>query len=382
MTNLMLVFVCIAIFQGIVLGSIILKTPVFKSKANKNLAIGVFLVSYSLLNFVLDDLKEPFESFPLLKLIDKFDIGLFFLVFIFLFIVYQVNHPLKNSNKRFFLFTPILIDLIDDFVIDFLSANNQLWFFETVFSLFQYILVIGFIPFILIYAYKVIKFSINENEQKWLKKLWNLVVAFYSSFIILIFLALIIDETKHEFIIFISVTLLCFLIHWTTYNGIYKFKLAKDQNAIKAILNKKSIPVSNIIENNTTAGHKFEVQGIEKQKAITEENLYFKNLEKLCNIEHIYRDSTLDRDKIADKLGISSGYLSQIVNSSTGENFSTYINRYRVNAVKKLILDPEFDNYSLLAIGLECGFSSKTTFYNTFKKLTGITPNAFKKANK
>jgi len=367
MTNLMLVFVCIAIFQGIVLGSIILKTPVFKSKANKNLAIGVFLVSYSLLNFVLDDLKEPFESFPLLKLIDKFDIGLFFLVFIFLFIVYQVNHPLKNSNKRFFLFTPILIDLIDDFVIDFLSANNQLWFFETVFSLFQYILVIGFIPFILIYAYKVIKFSINENEQKWLKKLWNLVVAFYSSFIILIFLALIIDETKHEFIIFISVTLLCFLIHWTTYNGIYKFKLAKDQNAIKAILNKKSIPVSNLIE---------------KQKAITEENLYFKNLEKLCNIEHIYRDSTLDRDKIADKLGISSGYLSQIVNSSTGENFSTYINRYRVNAVKKLILDPEFDNYSLLAIGLECGFSSKTTFYNTFKKLTGITPNAFKKANK
>ncbi|WP_452601463.1 helix-turn-helix domain-containing protein [Pontimicrobium sp. MEBiC06410] len=74
--------------------------------------------------------------------------------------------------------------------------------------------------------------------------------------------------------------------------------------------------------------------------------------------------------------------MSQLINTVTGENFSTYINRYRVEAVKRIILDPEFDNYSLLAIGLECGFSSKTTFHNSFKKMTGMTPNAYRKKHK
>jgi YesN/AraC family two-component response regulator len=78
-------------------------------------------------------------------------------------------------------------------------------------------------------------------------------------------------------------------------------------------------------------------------------------------------------------LNISPSYISQIVNSSTGNNFATYINHYRVEDAKKFILDKEFQNYSLLAIGLECGFSSKTTYYNSFKKITGLTPNAYRK---
>jgi len=53
-----------------------------------------------------------------------------------------------------------------------------------------------------------------------------------------------------------------------------------------------------------------------------------------------------------------------------------------VEAVKEMMSDPEYANYTLLTMGLESGFTSKTTFYNAFKKATGKTPNAYKNSNK
>jgi YesN/AraC family two-component response regulator len=92
----------------------------------------------------------------------------------------------------------------------------------------------------------------------------------------------------------------------------------------------------------------------------------------------IYTDSTLNREKVAAKLGISAGYVSQIINTITEDNFANYINQYRVEAVKEMISNSDYENYNLLAMGLESGFTSKTTFYKAFKKHTGQTPNEYK----
>ncbi|MEP3571464.1 MAG: helix-turn-helix domain-containing protein, partial [Flavobacteriaceae bacterium] len=119
-----------------------------------------------------------------------------------------------------------------------------------------------------------------------------------------------------------------------------------------------------------------------KKESLTSDNHYFKKLEVLCKDHKIYRDSTLNREKVAKQLGISAGYLSQLVNTVAEKNFTNYINHYRIEAIKEMILDSEFENYSLLAIGLESGFTSKTTFYKAFKKATGMTPNAYRNSNK
>jgi len=167
-----------------------------------------------------------------------------------------------------------------------------------------------------------------------------------------------------------------FVIHWTAYVGIYKYKLAKNKQAIFNFLN-NDLAISsdqlNIIENNTLE---------EYRESITADNLYFQKLELLCKEQHIYTDSTLNREKVAEKLGISPGYLSQIINTVTGDNFANYINQYRVEAVKEMISNPEFENYNLLAMGLESGFTSKTTFYKAFKKVTDLTPNEYKNTSK
>ncbi|WP_427872381.1 helix-turn-helix domain-containing protein [Flavobacterium sp. MMS24-S5] len=163
-----------------------------------------------------------------------------------------------------------------------------------------------------------------------------------------------------------------FIIHWTAYIGIYKYKLAKDHEAVYNFLN-RDLAISSahvqIIENDTQE---------EYCESITADNLYFQELELFCKEQHIYTDSTLNREKVAEKLGISPGYVSLIVNTITEDNFANYINKYRVEAVKEMISNSEYENYNLLAMGLESGFTSKTTFYKAFKKVTGQTPNEYK----
>lgn len=177
-----------------------------------------------------------------------------------------------------------------------------------------------------------------------------------------------------------SILALCatFIIHWTAYIGIYKYKLAKNKDAVYnflnsdlAIINPNLQVAENVIKQENNKAEEY-------RDSITADNLYFQKLELLCKEHHIYTDSTLNREKVAEKLGISAGYVSQIVNTITGDNFANYINQYRVEAVKKMMSDSEFENYTLLTMGLEAGFTSKTTFYNSFKKVTGQTPNECK----
>lgn len=173
-----------------------------------------------------------------------------------------------------------------------------------------------------------------------------------------------------------------FLIHWIAYSGIFKFRLAKDQEEINALINKRKPAHTEHTDSIIAAVHSPKDTIEKKNTSLTKENPYFQKLEILCIQQQLYRDPTLDRDKVAEKLGISSGYVSQLVNTVTGKNFTSYINHYRVEAVKEIMLDPQFDHYSLLAIGLECGFSSKTTFHSAFKKITGLTPNAYRKKHR
>jgi len=72
--------------------------------------------------------------------------------------------------------------------------------------------------------------------------------------------------------------------------------------------------------------------------------------------------------------------LSQIINQNSGKNYSTLINELRIEHAKKLLANEEYSNYTISALGLESGFNTKTNFYSTFKKITGHTPNEYKKS--
>ncbi len=104
-------------------------------------------------------------------------------------------------------------------------------------------------------------------------------------------------------------------------------------------------------------------------------------LNKLLSEEKIYLEQHAKVKQIARKLKIPPHKLSEIVNMKFGVNFNEYLNRYRVEEVKKLLSNTAYDIYDLDGIAKFTGFSSRSSLTRVFKRITQITPKQFKKQN-
>jgi AraC-like DNA-binding protein len=100
---------------------------------------------------------------------------------------------------------------------------------------------------------------------------------------------------------------------------------------------------------------------------------------QLLQEKRLYEDVELTLDDLAQRLQLSSGYLSQIINTKEKKSFFEFVNHYRVEAVKQKLIDSAYAHYDILSIALESGFKSKSTFNAVFKKMTKQTPSAYKK---
>ena len=99
-------------------------------------------------------------------------------------------------------------------------------------------------------------------------------------------------------------------------------------------------------------------------------------LDTIMKDKMLYKTSTVKLSDIARELDILPHKLSQILNDNHGKNFSAYINEYRIDAAKTMLITNK--TFSLEGIGYDCGFNSKSTFYSVFKKITGVTPAQFR----
>ncbi|WP_363317970.1 helix-turn-helix domain-containing protein [uncultured Algibacter sp.] len=93
-----------------------------------------------------------------------------------------------------------------------------------------------------------------------------------------------------------------------------------------------------------------------------------------------YLNPNLSLKILSKELNLSEGYISQLINKNSNLNFNDYINSLRITDAKNMLVDSEYNNYTILAIGLESGFNSKSSFYTAFKKFTGKTPVEYKKS--
>jgi len=369
----------IAIFQGMILSLVILRSSLFNTYSNKYLAYLLFTLSIKLLTQVFE-IQHVFTSYPLLRFIDNIEWIFLIPAFLFLFIKNRIDTTEKSKLRTYWCFIPFAYSAVLNIINDLDHLAGVYIITEPgisiiqILGLIQLFLAVTFIPFLPLYSYFLIRHLKDPQEKKWILTLLTIISSVLLVWLITALAGLLLD---YDISSTMSVLALCatFIIHWTAYVGIYKYKLAKNKDAIYNLLNNDSAisyPSLHIVQSTPQ----------EYKESITEDNLYFQKLELLCKDQHIYTDSTLNREKVAEKLGISAGYVSQIVNTITGDNFAHYINQYRVEAVKEMISDPEYENYTLLTMGLECGFTSKTTFYNAFKKVTGQTPNEYKNSSK
>uniref|UniRef100_UPI0032178104 tetratricopeptide repeat protein n=1 Tax=uncultured Draconibacterium sp. TaxID=1573823 RepID=UPI0032178104 len=106
---------------------------------------------------------------------------------------------------------------------------------------------------------------------------------------------------------------------------------------------------------------------------------YKENLIRFVYEEEPFLVPNISLRLLAEQVEIHPNKLSWLLNERMGKNFNEFINYYRIEYFKKLVLDPENSNISLIGLAYESGFNSKTVFNTYFKKLEGITPKEFLK---
>jgi len=100
-------------------------------------------------------------------------------------------------------------------------------------------------------------------------------------------------------------------------------------------------------------------------------------LNELMKEKELYKQTDVKLQSVAKNIHISTHKLSQLLNDNLGKSFNAFINDHRVEEAKRLL--KENNQFTLEAIGFEAGFSSKSSFYATFKKAVGKTPSEFQK---
>ena len=103
-------------------------------------------------------------------------------------------------------------------------------------------------------------------------------------------------------------------------------------------------------------------------------------LKSFIETEKPYTKPDLKIVDLALAINCSSHSLSYIFNQYLTKNYYDFINEYRIAEFKRLILDVNYSKYTLSALAERSGFSSRASFFRSFKKLTGITPNEYIKS--
>lgn len=186
-------------------------------------------------------------------------------------------------------------------------------------------------------------------------------------------------EKSHNIALSVCATLAILLVALLTFLAIRRsqFKhreaemLRKEQEIIekeKELLAKESEPQT---------ASKYSSSSLSEEKKAS----LMTDLERLLSEQHAYKQLFVTCDDLAQKLGTNRTYLSQVINSITGQTFTQYLNSFRAKEALRL-LDDANCKLSLKEICAAVGFSSQTTFYSQIQKLTGVTPSEYRKTRR
>ncbi|MEO1137240.1 MAG: AraC family transcriptional regulator, partial [Pseudomonadota bacterium] len=135
-------------------------------------------------------------------------------------------------------------------------------------------------------------------------------------------------------------------------------------------------PVEATEANEAAAAPHEKTQGKYARSALSEDyaKILGRRIEKAMREDALYLDANLSLQKLSRHVGAPPNLVSQTLNEEIGSTFFDYIAHWRIEAAKPRILSGDG---SILAIALEAGFNSRSTFYKAFKRETGMTPKAF-----
>jgi AraC-like DNA-binding protein len=278
----------------------------------------------------------------------------------------------KTTFKEKLLFLPFLVFLLFTFIyrtVIIIGYKNDSFyeffyylvnFHEILGVVFSILILLVLIRTIIIYDnnYKEFKIDLIRSNLNWLKTIITILVLLTFIWGYLMFRSLYLQDSNTPFyILWIGIALVIYLLG---HIGIYKFGIIEERKKIR----------SHVLKNKKLSNNK----QLKNEHIIALENLLLH--------DKLYLDSGLTLESVAKHLQLSASYLSRIINTELEISFTDYLNRHRIEEAKAYLDNPEFSRYTIVAIGLEAGFNSKSTFFYVFKKVTGKTPLAYQREMK
>jgi AraC-like DNA-binding protein len=100
-------------------------------------------------------------------------------------------------------------------------------------------------------------------------------------------------------------------------------------------------------------------------------------LRHAMEVEKLYLDPELNLARLSEQTAIQPKTISSVLNQYQQTSFSDFVNDYRVQEVKRRMLDPANQHLTISGIALESGFNSQATFQRAFKHATGVSPREY-----
>ena len=100
-------------------------------------------------------------------------------------------------------------------------------------------------------------------------------------------------------------------------------------------------------------------------------------LQNAMEKEKLFLDSSLTLPELSEKLDSSLHEISRAINEGFQKNFRDFINQYRVQEFIKRADEEAIRKHTFLALAMEVGFNSKSSFNRSFRKITGKSPREY-----
>ena len=102
-------------------------------------------------------------------------------------------------------------------------------------------------------------------------------------------------------------------------------------------------------------------------------------MEKLSSVmekSKPYLNNELRLSDLADLIGISPYYLSQVINEQSDKNFYDFVNEYRAKHAAEILATD--DTANITKVAYESGFNNRVSFNNAFKRHMAMTPSRYR----
>lgn len=366
--NIYNLIIAVGAIQGFLFSIVVFLNPKYKSNSNFYLSLLIAVISLNNLYYWFIDINyikniEIYKLFyiPWALLIvpmyyyfvnsylhrNRIKLNFFDYIFYPFYIFYGFHLGISIYKYFFYLEKDIYLNLIE-----------KLYFLEEYFSAL-------FTLFIIYKIYRKIRLYDNNNliynkkkivkGTKWLKHILLFGVLICAIWVVMILYnninSLALFSNENRYFLWISNSI---LIYYLGYLGIYHNGIFKQREKIREII------------------------GLDKK---TNNSNKLNEIKNIIEKEKLFLNPNLSLRILSDRFKLNESYFSHYFNQNSDQNFSNYINKLRIENVKEILINDSFKNYTLVSIALESGFNSKSAFYSSFKKETGLTPTEYRKQN-